>query len=145
MTVERPGAVVQPRRLSSGAEESARLSALRSYCVPETGREARFDDLTCLASTICETPVSLVSLVDTNRLFFKSAHGMDLREVPYPDFFCGHAIRQRDLFVVPDANEDPRFAKHPLDRKSTRLNSSHGYISYAVFCLKKKKKTIKKR
>src|SRR6266568_1831035 len=121
MTVERPGAAVQPRRPSSGAEESARLSALRSYCVLETGRESRFDDLTCLASTICETPVSLVSLVDTNRLFFKSAHGMDVREVPYPDFFCGHAIRQRDLFVVPDANEDPRFAKHPLVIDSPRV------------------------
>ncbi len=121
MTVERSGAVAQPRRLTSGAEESARLSALRSYCVLETGREGRFDDLTCLASTICETPVSLVSLVDTNRLFFKSAHGVDLREVPYPDFFCGHAIRQRDLFVVPDANEDPRFAKHPLVVDSPRV------------------------
>jgi len=53
MTVERPVAAVQPRRPSSGAEESARLSALRSYCVLETGREARFVDLTCLASTIC--------------------------------------------------------------------------------------------
>src|SRR2546422_10747716 len=121
MTVERPGAAVHPRRLSSGAEESARLSALRSYCVLETGREARFDDLTGLASTICETPVSLVSLVDTNRLFFKSAHGIDLREVPYPDFFCGHAIRQRDLFVVPDATGDPRFAKHPLVVDSPRV------------------------
>ncbi|HTF16310.1 MAG TPA: GGDEF domain-containing protein, partial [Burkholderiales bacterium] len=109
MTVERPDTTAQRRRLSSsGAEESARLSALRSYCVLETGREARFDDLTCLAATICETPVSLVSLVDTNRLFLKSAHGIDLREVPHPDFFCGHAIRQRDLFVVPDANADPR-------------------------------------
>src|SRR6266404_2734018 len=114
MAVERTGAAVPPRQFSSGAEESARLSALRSYCVLETGREARFDDLTCLASTICETPVSLISLVDTNRLFFKSAHGMDAREVPYPDFFCGHAIRQRDIFVVPDANEDLRFANHPL-------------------------------
>jgi len=122
MTVERPGATAQRRHLSSsGAEESARLSALRSYCVLETGREARFDDLTCLASTICETPVSLVSLVDTNRLFFKSAHGIDLREIPYPDFFCGHAIRQRDLFVVPDSNEDPRFAKHPLVVDSPRV------------------------
>src|SRR5438309_8501371 len=121
MTVERSGAAAHPRRLTSGAEESARLSALRSYCVLETAREARFDDLTCLASTICETPVSLVSLVDTNRLFFKSAHGVDLREVPYPDFFCGHAIRQRDLFVVPDANEDARFAKHPLVVESPRV------------------------
>jgi diguanylate cyclase (GGDEF)-like protein len=121
MANERPGAAVQRTQFSSGAEESARLSALRSYCVLETGREARFDDLTCLASTICETPVSLVSLVDTNRLFFKSAYGIDVREVAYPDFFCGHAIRQRDLFVVPDASEDPRFAKHPLVVDSPRV------------------------
>ena len=121
MAVERSGGAAQPRRLTSGAEESARLSALRSYCVLETGREPRFDDLTCLASTICETPVSLVSLVDTNRLFFKSAYGVDLREVPYPDFFCGHAIRQRDLFVVPDANQDARFATHPMVVESPRV------------------------
>jgi diguanylate cyclase (GGDEF)-like protein len=113
MAAERAGAAV-PRRESSGAEESARLSALRSYCVLDTGRESRFDDLTCLAASICETPYSLVSLVDTNRLFFKSAHGMDVREVPHPDFFCGHAIRQRDVFIVPDAAKDPRFAGHPL-------------------------------
>jgi diguanylate cyclase (GGDEF)-like protein len=113
MTAERSGPAVT-RRQSSGAEESARLSALRGYCVLDTGREARFDDLTYLASSICETPFSLVSLVDTNRLFFKSAHGMDVREVPYPDFFCGHAIRQREVFIVPDAAQDPRFANHPL-------------------------------
>src|SRR5258706_9162424 len=121
MANERPGAAVQRPQFSSGAEESARLSALRSCCVLETGREARFDDLTCLASSICETPVSLVSLVDTNRLFFKSAHGIDVREVPYPDFFCGHAIRQRDVFIVPDANEDLRFATHPLVVESPRV------------------------
>jgi len=49
--------------------------------VLDTGRESRFDDLTCLAASICETPYSLISLVDTNRLFFKSAHGMDVREL----------------------------------------------------------------
>lgn len=113
MAAEHSGSAVA-RRQSSGAEEGARLSALRSYCVLDTGREARFDDLTCLAASICETPLSLVSLVDTSRLFLKSAHGLDLREVPYPDFFCGHAIRQRDVFLVPDACQDPRFAGHPL-------------------------------
>ena len=113
MAAEQSGSTVA-RRQSSGAEESARLSALRGYCVLDTGREARFDDLTSLAASICETPLSLVSLVDTNRLFFKSAHGIDLRELPYPDFFCGHAIRQRDVFIVPDAREDARFAGHPL-------------------------------
>ncbi|MGB7543772.1 MAG: sensor domain-containing diguanylate cyclase [Burkholderiales bacterium] len=100
--------------MSSDAEESARLAALRSYCMLDTGREARFDDLTHLAATICEAPVSLISLVDTNRLFFKSDHGLGAREVPYPDFFCGHAIHQRELFEVPDALLDPRFARHPL-------------------------------
>jgi len=116
-----PSGAAEQRRQSSGAEESARLSALRGYCVLDTGREGRFDDLTQLASSICETPVSLVSLVDRDRLFFKSAHGMDIREVPYPDFFCGHAIRQRDVFVVPDAAQDPRFANHTLLADSPRV------------------------
>src|SRR5258706_80807 len=121
MAVERPGATVPPRQLSSGAEEGAGVWAGRRYCVLETGRGSRFDDLPCLASSICETPVSLVSLVELNRLCSKSAHGIELREVPYPDFFCGHAIRQRDLFVVPDANEDARFAQHPLVVESPRV------------------------
>ena len=120
MAAEHSGAAVA-RRQSSGAEESARLSALRGYCVLDTGREARFDDLTGLAASICEAPVSLVSLVDTNRLFFKSAHGMDVRELPYPDFFCAHAIRQREVFVVSDATQDPRFANHPLVADSPRV------------------------
>jgi diguanylate cyclase (GGDEF)-like protein len=114
MKAEHLGAVVEDRLLSSENQEGARIAALRSYCVLDTGREARFDDLTCLAADICDAPVSLVSLVDTDRLFFKSSFGLDAREVPYPDFFCGHAIRQRDLFVVPNAIEDPRFAQHPL-------------------------------
>lgn len=100
--------------LAPGADESKRLAALRSYCALDTGREARFDDLTRLASIICEAPVSLISLVDSERLFFKSAHGLDIREVPYPEFCCGHAIRQRDVFEVRDLAADARFATHPL-------------------------------
>jgi GAF domain-containing protein len=113
-TTERSGAVDQKRYLSSDEQERARLAALRSYCVLDTGHEARFDDLTSLAASICETPVSLISFVDANRLFFKSAHGLDAREVLHPDFFCSHAIRQSELFVVPDAFSDPRFARHPM-------------------------------
>ena len=127
MTAERSDDAGERRQVSfSAAEESARLAALRSYCVLDTGREARFDDLTGLAADICETPVSLVSLVDSHRLFFKSAHGIDAREVPHPDFFCGHAIRQREVFVVPDALEDPRFAKHALVVDPPRARSYAG-------------------
>jgi len=93
---------------------------LRSYCVLETGREPRFDDLTCLASTICETPVSLVSLVDTNRLFFKSAHGSTFAKCRTRIFSAAMHSPAR-LFVVPDANEDARFAQHPLVVESPRV------------------------
>jgi diguanylate cyclase (GGDEF)-like protein len=95
-------------------DEAARLAALRRYCVLDTGREARFDDLTRLAAGICGTPVSLVSLADANRLFFKAAYGLDVREVPYGDGFCAHAVRQRDIFEIPDTLEHPFFSKHPL-------------------------------
>ncbi len=107
-----PGESESPAPLDP--ETSARLAALRNYCVLDTGHEARFDDLTCLAATLCETPVSLVSLVDLKRLFFKSAYGLDAREVPHPDGFCAYAIKQREVFEVPDTLLDPRFAAHPL-------------------------------
>jgi diguanylate cyclase (GGDEF)-like protein len=126
MAVERSDAPTQRRQFPSGAEESARLAALRQYCVLDTGREGRFDDLTTLAANICDAPVSLVSLVDAHRLFFKSAHGMDIREVPYPDFFCGYAIRQKDVFEVPDALDDPRFSRHPLVAGPPRVRSYAG-------------------
>jgi diguanylate cyclase (GGDEF)-like protein len=112
MTNKKEPASVRPE---SGGEEAARLLALRSYCVLDTGREGRFDDLTTLAASICETPVSLVSLVDSSRLFFKSEHGLGVREVPDGgDGFCRHAIRQRDIFEIPDTREDGRFVRHPL-------------------------------
>ena len=98
----------------AGAHEAARLAALRRYCVLDTGHEARFDDLARLAATICATPVSLVSLVDSSRLFFKAAHGLDVREVPYPQSFCAHAIRQREILEIPDTHQDSRFSGDPL-------------------------------
>ena len=113
MRAEPPGAAVATRRISPNAAESARLAALRSYCILDTGREERFDDLTCLAASICETPVSLLTLVDLDRLFFKSSYGIDIREIPR-EGFCDHAISQRDIFEVPDATKDPRFSKLAL-------------------------------
>lgn len=115
MPAHEPGAAVDSRRFSPKADESARLAALRSYCVLDTGREARFDDLTRLAASICEAPVSLLTLVDSDRLFFKSSFGMDIRDLPRGGF-CDHAISipQRDVFQVSDASRDPLFRDHPL-------------------------------
>lgn len=113
MPVEQSNVAVAPRRAARSPVESARLAALRSYCVLDTGREERFDDLTSLAATICETPVSLLTLVDADRLFFKSSFGIDVREIPR-EGFCDHAISQTDVLEVRDATEDPRFAHLPL-------------------------------
>jgi len=113
MPAQQPGAAVDPRRFLPNAEESARLTALRSYCVLDTGREARFDDLTRLAASICETPVSLLSLVDSDRQFFKSSFGLDLRDTPR-DGLCDHAITQRSVFQVANASQDPLFRDCPL-------------------------------
>ncbi|HEX9687587.1 MAG TPA: PAS domain S-box protein [Thermoanaerobaculia bacterium] len=96
------------------ANEEARLEALRELEILDTASEPEFDDLALIASQICGTPISMVTLVDRDRQWFKSHVGTDLQQTPRDVAFCAHAILQRDLFVVPDATEDPRFAQNPL-------------------------------
>jgi PAS domain S-box-containing protein len=94
--------------------EVERLKALCAYNVLDTSPEEAFDDLTRLASQICETPVALVSLVDADRDWFKSTIGLDLSQTPRDISFSAHAIAQTDLFTVEDATVDARFAGNPL-------------------------------
>ena len=96
------------------ANEEARLEALRELEILDTASEPEFDDLALIASQICGTPISMVTLVDRDRQWFKSHVGTDLQQTPRDVAFCAHAILQHDLFVVPDATEDPRFAQNPL-------------------------------
>src|SRR4051794_34796423 len=95
-------------------DEAQRLAALGRYQVLDTLPEQELDDLTALAAQICEAPISLVSLVDERRQWFKSNVGLNLTETAREISFCAHAIRQADLFVVPDATVDERFAENPL-------------------------------
>ncbi len=83
--------------------------------------EEAFDDLTALAAHICEAPIALISLVDENRQWFKSNVGLSINETSRDVSFCAHAILQTDLFIIPDALKDKRFAHNPLVTSSPRI------------------------
>ncbi len=96
------------------ADEARRLAALRDFRILDTDPDPRFDRLTRLAARLMRAPIALVSLVDTDRQWFKARQGVEAAETPRRFAFCGHAILGGELMVVPDARDDPRFADNPL-------------------------------
>lgn len=97
------------------SNERARLAALHGHAILDTEKDELFEALTSLASTICRTPIAVVSLVDTERQWFKSILGLpDVTETPREVAFCAHAILQPGIFEVPDARNDDRFHDNPL-------------------------------
>jgi len=96
------------------ALEDRRILALHDYDVLDTPPESVFDDITRIAATVCETPMALISLVETQRQWFKAAHGVAVRETAIEESICAHAILQEELLVVRDTHNDSRFAQGPL-------------------------------
>ncbi|HEY0785144.1 MAG TPA: sensor domain-containing diguanylate cyclase [Acidobacteriaceae bacterium] len=99
-----------------GEREERRLAALYELAVLDTEEEQKYDDLTRLASFICDAPMSLISLVDRERQWFKSRQGMDLAETPRSEAICDYTVQQAELFIVEDAALDARFREMPLVR-----------------------------
>jgi PAS domain S-box-containing protein len=94
--------------------EQDRLAELIRYALLDTGAEKDFDDLVTLASVICEVPISLITLIDEERQWFKSKIGIDIQETHRNIAFCAHAMHQSDLMMVEDARLDQRFTENPL-------------------------------
>ncbi len=95
-------------------DEEKRLAALRDLSVLDTPAEERFDRVTRVAAALAEVPIVLVSLVDRDRQWFKSCHGLDVAETSRELAFCAHVVASGKPLVVPDTHLDDRFADSPV-------------------------------
>ena len=101
--------------------ERARLELLRQYNILDTAAEPAYDEITARAAEICKMPISLLTFIDRDRAWFKSATGLPLRELPRDVFFCAHAICQDNLYVSSDLLADDRFSLNPLVTQKPHL------------------------
>jgi GAF domain-containing protein len=98
----------------SSRQENERLAALHSYEILDTPPDGAFDRITALAARHFNVPVALVSLVDEDRIWFKSRHGLEAEEIPRSPGLCASVIFSDDAYVVRNAIEDPRTLANPL-------------------------------
>ncbi|MBD1543097.1 GAF domain-containing protein, partial [Arthrobacter sp. IA7] len=96
------------------ADEAARMEEVRRYSILDTPPDGAFDRLTALAARLFSVPVAIVSIVDHDRIWFKSHHGLDVQQISRDPGLCASAILQDDLWVVENAPEDPRALLNPL-------------------------------
>ena len=94
--------------------ETQRVEMLRSLMILDTPRDAALDALVRLACEFFNVPIGIISLVDSDRQWFKAAAGLDFAETERRVAFCNFALAEDRPFVVNDASKDPRFAANPL-------------------------------
>jgi len=95
-------------------DEEKRLQILKEYQVLDTLPEEELDALTKLASTICDTPIALITLIDEHRQWFKSKVGIEGTETAREHAFCDHAIKGNDVYEVPNAQQNELFVNNPF-------------------------------
>jgi len=101
--------------------EAARLSKLAEYDIVDTAVESAFDTLTTLTAELLGVPIALISIIDSDRQWFKSRYGLDAPSTPRDISFCGHVVADERALIVPDAFADPRFADNPLSVGEPRV------------------------
>lgn len=128
------------------ANEAERLKALKRYEILDTPPDGSFDHLTKLAATLFNVPVAIISLVDENRIWFKSHYGVDAKQIDRVPGLCASAILSNELYIVENAIEDPRTLANPLVAGEMGLRfyaaapliTKDGY-SLGTFCIIDKK------
>lgn len=131
-------------------KEIERLRILEDYKILDTIPEEMFDDITSLASSICKMPISLISLIDENRQFFKSHHGLEFNETPLEISICKHVVEsEQDNFEIIDLREDIRFKENPLVTLEPKIISYFGIplksisgVAFGTICVISKEKTV---
>ena len=108
-------------------DEASRLLLLNSLRILDSAPEEEFDRITRVARQALGVQTALVSLIDVDRQWFKSRTGLDAPETPRNISFCGHAIHSDELFVIPDARQDERFADNPLVTGAPFIRFYAGY------------------
>ncbi|TMP08217.1 GGDEF domain-containing protein [Pseudoalteromonas sp. S3178] len=109
------------------SNEIERLHALRALRILDTAHEERFDRVTRIAKRMFNVSISLVTLIDEDRQWFKSRQGLDVCELPRESSFCGHTINQNELLIIPDTSIDERFFDNPFVISDPKIRFYAGF------------------
>lgn len=128
-------------------KESSRIKALRRYEILDTPPDGNFDRLTLLASKVFNVPIAIVSLVDEDRIWFKSTHGLEISEIDKTPGLCASAILSDEVYLIEDGRKDPRSLANPLVCGAFGLQfyaaaplRTHDGFNLGTFCIIDKKK-----
>jgi len=124
--------------------EKERMEALHSLNILDTKPEERFDVLTKMATKMLSMPISVVSIVDSDREWYKSCEGLTVKEGGRKESFCGHALLSEDVFIVEDTLLDSRFKDNPTVigapfirfYAGVRMRDLKTHLPIGVFCVK---------
>jgi GAF domain-containing protein len=125
-------------------DEEVRIEAVHQMAILDTASEERFDVLTKLAIEKLHVPISTLSIIDSDREWFKSCVGLNTKEGDRGTSFCGHALLAKYLFIVEDTLKDPRFSDNPNVAGSPFIRFYAGvalmdhktFKMVGVFCIK---------